>query len=90
MSTVTNLAVDESEASLTDLLDRAERGEEVTIRRQGRPVARLVPVGTVHDPEKARQAVADLRTLRQQLEEAGVRPFTIEEIVALKHEGHKY
>jgi prevent-host-death family protein len=29
---------------LSELLDRVERGEAVTITRRGRPVARLVPI----------------------------------------------
>ncbi len=34
----------EAEAKLSELLDRAERGEEVVIARDGRPVAKLVQV----------------------------------------------
>lgn len=34
----------EAKTHLAALLDRVERGEEVTITRHGRPVARLVPV----------------------------------------------
>lgn len=35
----------DAKARLSELVDRAEAGEEVTILRRGRPVARLVPVG---------------------------------------------
>lgn len=34
----------EAKTHLAALLDRVERGEEITITRHGRPVARLVPV----------------------------------------------
>ena len=34
----------DAKARLSDLVDRAEAGEEVTILRRGRPVARLVPM----------------------------------------------
>ena len=34
----------EAKTRLSELLRRAERGEEVVIARDGRPVARLVPV----------------------------------------------
>ncbi|WP_035690746.1 type II toxin-antitoxin system Phd/YefM family antitoxin [Azospirillum halopraeferens] len=37
------LSIEEARAQLSDLLDRAERGEEVVITRNGTPVVRLVP-----------------------------------------------
>jgi prevent-host-death family protein len=37
--------VQEAKTRLSELLARAERGEEVVIARSGTPVARLVPVG---------------------------------------------
>jgi prevent-host-death family protein len=39
--------------TLGSLLDRVERGEEITITRHGKPVARLVPLGR---PIKRRRA----------------------------------
>lgn len=33
----------EAKAKLSSLLDRAARGEEITITRHGKPVARIVP-----------------------------------------------
>jgi prevent-host-death family protein len=38
--------VHEAKTQLSRLLSRVEAGEQVTIARAGRPVARLVPVGT--------------------------------------------
>lgn len=35
----------EAKTHLSDLIARAERGEEVVITRHNRPVAKLVPVG---------------------------------------------
>ncbi len=35
----------EAKAKLSQLIDRAERGEEVVIARHGRPVAKLVRLG---------------------------------------------
>ncbi len=47
--------VQDAKARLSDLVARAERGEEVVIARAGRPAVRLVPVaarprtfGTMH------------------------------------------
>lgn len=40
----TTVNVQEAKTRLSDLLARAERGEEVVVARAGRPVARLVPI----------------------------------------------
>ncbi len=37
--------VHEAKTQLSKLLELTEQGEEITIARNGRPVARLVPVG---------------------------------------------
>jgi prevent-host-death family protein len=37
----------EAKTHLSALLEQVERGEEVTITKHGKPVARLVPVGMV-------------------------------------------
>jgi prevent-host-death family protein len=42
-----------------------EAGEEVTITRNGKPVARMVPVLPPRDVEKARAAVEAIRELRK-------------------------
>jgi prevent-host-death family protein len=39
----TTVTADEAEAQIRDLLARVERGEEVVIERNGRPIARLAP-----------------------------------------------
>jgi prevent-host-death family protein len=38
--------VHEAKAQLSDLLERAVRGEEVVIAKRGKPIVRLVPTGT--------------------------------------------
>jgi prevent-host-death family protein len=40
----------EAKAKLSDLVDRAEAGEEVTILRRGRPVAKIVPLERPRKP----------------------------------------
>ncbi len=54
----------EAETRLSHLLDQVERGETVVIVRDGRPVARLVPVpgATIDD---RRRTIAQLKELRQ-------------------------
>lgn len=41
---VTEFAVAEAKARFSELLDRAEAGEEITIRRHGAAIAKLVPL----------------------------------------------
>jgi len=45
------------------LLERVERGEEVTITRHGLPVARLVPVKRGTTPAQRRTAIDAMRKL---------------------------
>jgi len=55
----------EAKNRLSALLDMVEAGEEVTITRNGKPVARMVPVPPPRDVEKARAAVEAIRELRK-------------------------
>jgi len=41
---MSEVKVAEAKAKLSALLDRVERGEEITIARRGKRIARLVPV----------------------------------------------
>jgi prevent-host-death family protein len=50
----------EAKNTLSALLDRVERGEEILITRRGKPVARLSPAGPGFDRKKARRAAAGL------------------------------
>jgi len=61
----TTIGAYEAKTHLAALLDRVERGESLTITRNGRSVARLVPAGV--DPEDAVRAAAELRTAREGL-----------------------
>lgn len=83
----------DAKTHLSALLDRVERGEEITITRRGRAVARLVPaVEPVARmaPDEAAGIVERFRHLREELRAAGVRPFTRGEIVDLVRSGRKY
>ena len=46
----------EAKNRLGQLLDLVEQGEEVTITRHGKAIARLAPLRTTHDREQARAA----------------------------------
>jgi prevent-host-death family protein len=69
---VTEVGAYEAKNTLGRLLDLAERGEEVTITRHGRPVARLVPAA--HAPNRA-QAQAALHRIRARAELRDLGPF---------------
>jgi prevent-host-death family protein len=71
------------------LLDRVERGEEITITRHGKPVAKLVPNTAHSDPDRVRAAFDRLRErARQWARENPGRPaFDWEEIKKLRDEG---
>jgi prevent-host-death family protein len=60
------IAVSEAKGRLTDLVRRAESGEEIVLTRFGRAVARLVP-------ETVRPSAADRRTLLEEARRAGRR-----------------
>jgi prevent-host-death family protein len=53
----------EAKNKLSELVQRAEHGEEVVITRRGKAVAKLVPVGarTEADIERAREAMKRIR-----------------------------
>ena len=51
-----DISVTDAKAQLTELVRRAEAGEEVVLTRHGKPAARIVPVTTAPD-ERARRAL---------------------------------
>lgn len=53
----------EAKTHLSELLQRAERGEEITITRHGKPVARLVPAVDRETEATARRGAAVERLL---------------------------
>ena len=74
----------EAKAHFSELVARAEAGEEVIIARGDRPVARLAPLDA---PKQASDAMERLLTMR---DSGRVGRVTQAEIRAWKHEGHKY
>jgi prevent-host-death family protein len=52
---------------LAQLLDLAEKGEEIIITRHGKQVARLLPIAKPFDREAARQAVEEIKEMRKGL-----------------------
>jgi antitoxin (DNA-binding transcriptional repressor) of toxin-antitoxin stability system len=68
------------------LLDRVARGESLTITRNGKPVARLVPADAAPAKPSPAEAVARIVAFREELRAKGAR-VTQEEIRAWKEEG---
>jgi prevent-host-death family protein len=74
----------EAKTHLPRLLRAAERGETVIITRHGRPVAQLGPVKE-HDREEVLAVIERMKRAR-----AKRAKVSVEEILAWRHEGHKY
>jgi prevent-host-death family protein len=74
----------EAKNKLSALLDLVERGEEVTITRHGKPVARLVPPRGRPSREEARAAA---ERIRQRAKAAKLGSFDWEEWKGYRDEG---
>lgn len=81
---MTTVSAYEAKTHLPRLIRAAERGETVIITRHGKPVAQLGPV-----QDRRRENVAEvmkrMEALRRRLPKV-----SIDEILAWRHEGHKY
>jgi prevent-host-death family protein len=76
----------EAKTHLPELLDAVEAGETIVITRHGRPIARIVPESH-QKKQEIREAIEELRALRDSLPKTGL---TVDDILAMRHEGHKY
>jgi len=78
--------IGEAKARLSELIAKVEAGEDIVIQRGNEPVARLVPLES-DKRRRAREAIARIRALR---DSGDIKPVAVEEILAWRHEGHKY
>ena len=82
----------EAKTHLSELIARAERGEETIITRHNKPVARIVPFGVPKvTPELVLQrleAVKGMQEIGRRMEERGG-PITVEEILDWVREGRR-
>ena len=78
-----SLGAFEAKTRLSELLDRASRGETFLITKHGRAVARLVPESS--DPRRVAEATARLKRFRGFL--AG---SSLDEILSDRHRDHRY
>ena len=78
----------EAKTHLPQLLDEVERGATIMITRYGRRIARLVPEAQRRQQE-IDAAIDNIKALGKEIrDQHGA--MTIEEILSLRHEGHKY
>ena len=74
----------EAKNKLGHLLDLVEQGEEVTITRHGKEVARLLPARPIRNREAARAAV---RRIRERAEQRKLGRFNWSEWKSYRNEG---
>ena len=81
---MTTVSTYEAKTQLPRLIRAAERGETVISTRHGKPVAQLGPV-----QDRRREEIAEVIE-RMERARAKVPKVSLEEILAWRHEGHKY
>jgi prevent-host-death family protein len=87
---VESIGLFEAKTHLSELIARAERGEEVIITRHNKPVAKLVPINEI-SPELYQQRLkllAELQDIGRRMEAEGG-PITVEEILQWRDEGRR-
>jgi prevent-host-death family protein len=81
---MTTVGAYEAKTHLPRLIRAVERGETVIITRHGKPVAKLAPVEDQRRKDIA-EVMERMAALRRRLPKV-----SIEELLAWRHEGHKY
>ena len=76
--------VDAATAQLDELLARVARGERLTLMCGGHPVANLTPAAEARAEAGVLAAIARGREFRARLRRDGIRPLTLDEIIALR------
>ena len=66
-----DIPVSDAKGLLTDLVKRAEHGEDIVLTRHGRPVARLVAIAEHPNPVNRRAVLAAVRAEGRQQATAG-------------------
>ncbi|MGZ8284369.1 MAG: type II toxin-antitoxin system Phd/YefM family antitoxin [Allosphingosinicella sp.] len=77
----------DAKAHFSELLARVEAGETITIRRHGRPVAKLVPVKRELTPEERRKSWDEWREIRRKNNITLGPDLTIKQLI---EEGRRY
>jgi prevent-host-death family protein len=60
------ISVQDAQENLGELIDRADKGEDILLTRGGNPIARVVPLKIVETPTKSREEfTALLREIKE-------------------------
>lgn len=80
----------EAKTHFSELVARAEQGEEVIITRHNKPVAKLVPISEVSQElvARRRQILEELQAIGRGIEQRGG-PLSVEEILQWRDEGRR-
>jgi prevent-host-death family protein len=83
----------EAKTHLSELIARAERGEEVVITRHNKPVAKIVPItkpgrASPELVQQRREAIKGMQAIGREMEARGG-PITVEEILEWVREGRR-
>ena len=62
---MSDVALFDAKNRFSELINRVEAGEEIAITRRGKVVARLVPDAPEEAEQRARKAIAGLRSIRK-------------------------
>jgi prevent-host-death family protein len=57
----------EAKAHFSELLERVENGQEITITRHGTPIAKLSPINKPTTPDERREAIRRWRELSKDI-----------------------
>ena len=69
----TTVGAYEAKTHLSELLEKVEAGEEITITKHGAPVAKLVPVKKEASPEERLAAIERIKKLATGLSLSGLK-----------------
>ena len=84
MAEILEYQASDAKAKWAELLDEVERGRTIRITRHGKTIARVVPEAEVRSAEVA-EAIEGIKALSKTFGKA-----PLDEILASRHEGHKY
>jgi prevent-host-death family protein len=78
-SNETTVGAYEAKSHFSQLLERVEAGEQITITRHGAPVAQLVPIRPHASPDSRRAVISSMRELASRNRLGGL---SIKELIA--------
>lgn len=87
---MSTLGVYDAKARFSELIDRAEKGEEIIVTRHGRPVARVAPLASAGDrgSDEVRALMERWRSWRAAQRETG-QGASMKDILAWRDEGRR-